>query len=267
MTTNRKTFLSRKKHLAILFALQLWASTPLSAQYELDDIDQETYSKHYSTLPSPQENNEKLKTYSQFKSFLEKAEEIVTRYELESYVGLRLLHQHFLAKRDQVIVEEYQVVEETPSLVTWAHSFEDAKSKSALPASWIFMDPEKKPLMFEASTDPEVKIGSHMLQKNPKFMEEMSHLIYTHNLNNLLGVALLKRSSLVGGQDQMYVEHIGENGNISILQLGYEKDQPENIIQTSWSFKGPKQQGCLVISVCQPTPTGGHVNINTHVKY
>lgn len=257
-------FISRKFTLTVTCALQVLMTNSLTAYFELDDIDKEAYSRHYSKLPSPEENNAKLKASSQFKPFLERAEEIVVRYGLESHVGLRLIHQHFPAEVGQIVTEEFQMVEETPSLVTWSHSFEEAKEKEALPASWIFTSPPKTPLMFEASTDPEVKLGSQMLQQNTEFMKEMSQRLYEYELNDLLAVSLLKRATLVGGEGQMYVERMNDNGKVSVLQLGYEKDQPENIIRTSWSFKGPKQHGCIMIQACQPLPWGGHLKVCFH---
>ena len=245
-------------NLAIICTIQLFLSSSLSAYYELDDIDKEEYSKIYSSLPSPQENSEKLNTSPQFKPFLETAEEIVTRYGLESHVGLSLIHQHFPTGRDQVIVEEYQEIGTIPSLVTWAHTYEEAQDQFALPSSWMFINPQKDPVLFEASTDPEVKIGNQMLQKNPEFMEEMSKLLYSQGLNNLLAVSLLKRGSLVAGEDQVYTERLTIDERKSVVQLEYAKNQPSDAIRTSWSFKGPKQRGCVIIRDCIPLKDGGH---------
>lgn len=261
---NMKTL--HNKSLILALTLNVLMGTSLQANFDLEEINMENYRRHYNALPSADESNLKLKNSTQFKPFLKDAEEVVTRYGFESHVGFRLLHKHFSAEDNQIIAEEYKVVEGIPSLVTWAQTFEEAQAQSALPASWVFKNGQEKPLMFEASTDEAVQVGAQMLQREPEFMEEMSKLLYTSGLNDLLAVSLLKRGSLVGSDDQMYVERTSMDGYKSILQLGYEKDQPENIIRTSWSFKGPRQQGCITISACQPTPQGGHVTVYTHIK-
>lgn len=260
-----KTYI--KTSLLFSCALHLSVSTALCGQFQLDDIDAEAYRTHYNNLPSVQESDGLLKESSQFHSFLKEAEEIITRHELESLVGLRLIHRHLSLGKNQVMAEEYEVVNNTPSLVTSAFHIEEAKAKGAVPASWIFSgNIEEDPIVFEASTDAAVKLGSSTLQDKPDFMQEMSMLLHTKGLNNLFAVSLLKRDALTAKEDQMYVEQISTDEKLSILQLGYEQDQPSNMIRTSWSFKGPKKYGCINFTICQPLPTGGHLNIIYHQK-
>lgn len=232
----------------------------------LEEVNLNAYAQHYNHLPDVETANQELQSSPYFHSFLKEAEEIVSRYDLESHVGLRLIHQHFPVGKNQVVTEEYQTVQGTPSLVSWAHNIEEAESQFALPASWIFSTPQEAPIMFEASTDLAVKVGNKMLQNNPEFFSEISKLLDENNLTKQLSVALLKRDSLIAKEEQMYVEAISDDGNRSILQLGAKKDQPENIIRTSWSFRGPKQQGCIVIQCCQPLPGGGHLYLNYHQR-
>src|SRR3990167_11429112 len=142
MIKNKYKFIERVIRVSLAFTCvsHLSLSTALCGHFDLDDIDIATHKTHYNALPSVEENDALLKASPPFDSFLKEAEEIVTRYELESAVGLRLIHRHFALGENQVMTEGYETINEVPSLVTYAHKFEEAKEKGAVPASWIFSD-------------------------------------------------------------------------------------------------------------------------------
>jgi hypothetical protein len=249
--------------IALFYGLQLCASTSLYAQFELDDMDRESYTRRYNSLPSVEENNEKLKASPQFSSFLKEAEEIVSRYELEPYVGFRLIHSHFSVGENQVMTENYEVIDSVPSLVTSAFTVEEAKERGAVPASWIMSDTAGAPFVFETSTDPEVKTGARLLQDNYEFMGEAEASLRKHNLNHLLSLALLKRSSLQAKEGQMYLELNSNKSKRSVVQLWNEEDSSIDTIRTTWSFKGPKKQACYNVWACVGK-NGSHVGAEVH---
>lgn len=236
-------------------ALQFLINSELFAKFELEDFDPEQHRVNYNALPSVVKSDEELQKSSQFQAFLKDADEIVTRYELNNLVGLRLIHQHFFLGDNQVMAERYEVVNNVPSLITQAISFEEAKKMDALPSSWIFPTSGKNELvLFETSSDPAVMQAKSILEKSPNFFNEMGKAIGEYNLNHLLSLAILKRDSLIAQEDQIYAEINSHEHNRSIVQLLNTKDITSNSVRTSWSFKGPKQVDCHGHSIC----TGHH---------
>ncbi|OJW52298.1 MAG: hypothetical protein BGO67_10630 [Alphaproteobacteria bacterium 41-28] len=259
---------ARKISLAFTCAVFITISPSLYAQYDFDDINLGSHRAHYNNLPSVEESDTALKASPQFESFLKEAEEVVTRYELESSIGLRLIHRHFTLGENQIMTENYDLVDQIPSLVTQGYSLEEAKEKKAIPASWIISNNSQEPLLFETSTDAVVKTGSLQLQKSPDFFDEMGKLLEEHQLNDLLSVAILKRDTLVAKEGQHYMEINSRNESRSIVQIWRDEEKPSNSIQTSWAFKGPKQQRCWQYTWClqRPDSQGGHITITSHDK-
>lgn len=253
-----------KKNLILAITFLSFSNLPAYAHFSLDEVDKETYTQRYNMLPSVEDSNDSLKLSPHFLGFLGKAEEVVTRYEFEPYVGLRLIHNHFPVDQNQLMVEEYQLIEGTPSLVTYAHDFDLASDKGAVPASWIFSTDEFEPMVFETSTDFAVKTGVRHLQENYEFMEEMGPLLKKSSLSHILSVALLRRDSLNVGDQQIYMEINDGDSRKSVVQL-WSVNDTNNAIRTTWSFKGPKQQDCLGTSYCKKT-SNGHIAANIHKR-
>jgi hypothetical protein len=257
--------LINKKSTLTLLVFQLWATTPLFAgNYSLDDIDQEKYQTSYNKLPSVEDSNSLLKERNaQFSQLLKDAEGIVVKYGMETHIGLRLIHSHFPAEKNHVMVEEYQTWEGKPSLVTYAQNLEEAKEKKALPASWIFSGNTQDDVqIFETSTDPAVHAGVRMLQEKPSFMDEMGDLLRTTQFNSLLSVALMKRDSFDLKEEELYLENNSSTLLKSIVQAWNPKENPISAFQTSWNFKGLKG-GCLKLHYCADW-IPGHPKIEYH---
>ncbi len=242
-------------------AIQLCLISEIHAQNELEDFDLEAHRRHYNSLPAVEESDATLQKSSQFNHFLKEAEEIVTRFEFESFMGLRLIHRHFDLGKNQLMTEEYKVVDHLPSLVTSARYVESAKEINTVPSSWIFSSQSNEPVqLFETSTDSAVKTASALLHNSPEFTEEMGNLLREHSLTDLLSVAVLKRESLVASPDQVYMEVNYGDTNSSVVQLWNASDSPGGSIRTSWSFKGPRQHTCHYEYYCANID-GQHWNI------
>lgn len=210
----------------------------LSNNFSINNINKSSYAFHYNNLLSVQEADEAIKSSPCFQDLLEKVANITKRYNCESYVGLRLIHKHFQIEEGQIMVEDFQEIEGTSSLVTQAQDWEEALNTKALPSSWIFSE-EGEVHTFETSTDPAVKNGIELIESHPEMMEEINKELQIHKLNKLLAVALLKRDSLKTTDNQMYLEK--ENLDKTILQVGNRNDsQARQAVNTSWSFKGSK---------------------------
>lgn len=234
--------------------------------FSLDDFPSATYTKHYNALPSVENSDRKLQSHPSFSLFLKDAEEMVVGYDLDSYIGFRLIHNHFLVEDGKVMAESYEKFNDVPSLVTSAKSLEEAQERRAVPASWILNPSNKKDIeIFEASSDEAVREGIKLVSKEPEFMEETATLLEKHNLGELLSLALLKRGSLEPNrEDQQYVEVNDLSPRQSVVQLWSTDKVPLNSIRTSWSFKGPRAVRCWPSSVCVYQVGSGHWHSTKH---
>lgn len=248
---NKIIYKASKITLAIAL-FQAYSINTKADLFSLEDMDTTEYKRHYNSLPEVDDADSRLKSSNLFPSFLKKAEKIVVQYELEPYVGLRLIHHHFLVGSDQVRAEKYQIYKERPSLITSTYEIEEASKKKMIPASWIFPNRnEEEAKIFETSNDSAVHAGSKMIQQNPEFLDEMTKLLEDHELSNLLSVAILKREALLANEKQVYLETDNSEQNQSIVQLwDVSKQSEKNSIRTSWSFKGPREQKCEKVSFC-----------------
>lgn len=234
--------------------------------FSLDDFSHTSYAQHYNTLSTVEDADKKVQSTPEFNQGLEEVGKVIVRYGLESYVGVRLNHKHFTVPEDTIMSENYEKVEDIPSLVTYAHTLEEAREKRALPSSWIFKTASLEDAqIFEASSDPAVREGIALIAHDPKFMEEMAEVLTANGFNSLLSLAILRRSSLEPTQDdELYAEVNYADVNKSVVQL-WDSKRAENTIQTSWSFKGPRQQLCSRITVCDRS-TLGHFHTWGHRK-
>jgi hypothetical protein len=250
----------RKKSISIIFTLQVLASTVLQAnEFEIGDVDLESHGRTYNRLSGAKKSDALLKaSSSRFQSFMEEAQEVVAEYDLQDSFGLRLIHRHFPIENDSLMVEDYEVVNGTPSLVTQAQGLESAKRVGAIPASWIFTDePNDGGLLFEASTDPAVHTAHSKLKDPDGFFTKIGGLLRRHKLNDLLSLSVLVRNRLVAGENQMYMENTYKSSGRSVVQLWDIKEKPlESFVRTSWSFEGSKLQGCVCSSWWICTPVG-----------
>lgn len=263
MTLLYRNFLS-------VFTLQVLVSASLFGYYTLDDFNGESYVTHYNNLPSVEENNTQLETSPSFNAFLKEAGEVVSQYDLNQFVGVRLIHRHFTLGTSQVMSEEYKIVDGIPSLVTESQRLDEARDNGALPASWILSAHSSNPQMFEASNDSAVKAGSSELQKSPEFFEEMGSLLQRYSLNTLLSIALLKRDSLVLTEGQIYWELNDVKRKRSVVQAWKPNQDSVKSIRTSWTFNGPKDQWCPTSLECVYVPDeyGGysHIYVERHIS-
>jgi len=236
------------KYLVLFFLLQ---TTKGYSVFSLDEIDKSSYVQHYNKLPTAEVANNELETSSNVKTLFEKANEIITHYELNSWVGLRLIHKHSPIQDNQIVVERFQnLADGAPSLITSAQPWEEAIKHEALPFCWIYPDNEDVQV-FETSTDPAIKQGVELLKRNSEFLEELSWNLREYKLNDLLSISILPRKSLSSDQTQIYLEDNSFDGR-SIIKLWSKNSLPDNIINTLWSF--PSEKEFIVQAACGKKP-------------
>lgn len=231
---------------------------------DIDDIDTESYVHHYNRLLAVEEADDRLKGSSEFEKYLRIAGEIIIRYGAQEYFGLRLMHRHFPLSPNHIMVEEFQLLSDVPSLVTSAHTFEDARTKGAIPSGWIFGSTLDEINVFETTTDPAVQKGSQFVQEHPEFFDEIGRSLRDSGLNNLVCLGILPRQSLTGNTPLVYLEQNYESTFQSVTQLGEVSDLGKSI-KTSWSFAGPIQHGCVPMYQCKYVIGQPHAHIPYHI--
>jgi hypothetical protein len=215
---------------------------------DLEDLQTGTYAERYNQLPEVEVNDETRRTNPHAELFIKDITEAIIKYDLQDYIGLRLIHKHFKIESNQIMVEGYEEIEGTPSFVTSAQNIKDAAAMKFIPASSIFT--EEGPVVFETSTDKEVYDGVALLLKHPEFIEEFKCLINSYKLNNIFALAVLKRKPL--SQDMqsndLYLEkNFNKPKGRSVVQLSQDENINKNSIKTSWQFRdGLKELRCLV---------------------
>jgi hypothetical protein len=206
---------------------------------DLESLNIKKHAAIYNHLPEVEENDKLMKTNPHSQLFINDIAEVITRYDLQDYIGVRLIHKHFRIESHQIMVEEYKEIEGIPSFVTSAQDIEDAIAMKSFPSSWIFT--EEGPIIFETSTDKEVYEGVTLLLKHPEFIEEFNKLINRYQLNDIFALAVLKRQPLCQTitNNDFYLERSFDKPKyMSVVQLAQECSvNTEYAIKTSWRFK------------------------------
>jgi hypothetical protein len=236
-----------KKILRIATIMLIVLSSPAfsSDMFDIDYFNMASYKKQYNELTEDvEERRDALKkkineeNYSRFKAFRASAEELITRYNLQDYIGFRLIHRHFEVEENHVMSEQKN--SGTGSLVTIAQDKEEAKASGAVPASWIFGKGGETHL-FEVSNDPDVIEGNTLLKRAPSFITEIKELTLSYEMQDFLALAILKRQSLTASHHQVYIENnvLDENTKLgaSIVTVGtIDPSQKAIFTTTSWGF-------------------------------
>jgi len=254
------------KHLLKVVTFIMILSLSLSADsFSIKDIDVEDYVKSYNGLCSVEKADSELKSNTLFREFLTKAKDIIVKHDLQEYVGLRLIHRHFDVQPQQVMIENFELREGVPSLITSSQSISSAYEPGVFPASWILSEDGLS--IFEFSRDSAVFQGVNIMKDNELFIDEMRNLMIQNGVSNLLSISILKRNSIdlsLASLDsgKIYVERNFGDLQKSIVQL---ENNVVGGIHTSWSFHNQEGMNCCCYpsSVCLDTPHG-HVEDYAH---
>lgn len=233
--------IKNKSRLALGLILAIYAM-PCFGIFSIEDLDATSHRSHYNTLPKVEDADANLKACLDFQDFLSKAEQVIISHGFEDIVGLRLIHHHFDLGAEQVMVENFELYDGIPSLITSAQPITVACEKGAAPSSWIFDGSQR--VVFEFSADPAVKAGLRRIQEAPDFLMQIKKTIEDYNLQNLLAIALLRKDTLVPDNSEVYLEKNYVEDGKSIVQLSPLEDASLHI-RTSWGFSGPKQNRCF----------------------
>jgi hypothetical protein len=220
--------------------------------YSLED----SYELNYNSLPSVDTADEELRSATAFDDFLETTRKIIFKHKLENYVGLRLIHKHFSVKAGEVMMEEFQIHKGKPALVTRPVEVEEARSLCSLPASWI-LSGDGNFHVFETSTDPAIQGVIDKISE--EFLKEISSLLQESKMQKLMSVAVLKRDTLIGSDDQAYLEESFLEEGVkeeSVVKICAQSELPEltNMVKTVWSFPDVKSSSAWCWQYCLVGP-------------
>lgn len=226
------------KKFLLLLTMSIIYSLPCFGGLSIDDVDPISHVVRYNSLPSVEDADRELRSHSSFQEVLSKARQIVCSSGLEDFVGFRLIHRHFRLDHEQVMVENFGLDDEIPSLITSALNISVAREKEVVPSGWIFSGSQVD--AFEFSTDPAVKSGATRLQENPHVFSALKDLIVEYKLETLLAVGIIKRDSLSLDGGTSYIEE--SKSGMSVVQARVVP-LDSRITQTSWVFVAPRIVG------------------------
>lgn len=251
------------KYLIFIFSFLCAAYNANSVKIlTIDEVDFTAHVGNYNRLPSAEEADQNLQSHPSFQSFLEGAGKIITDSQLETYVGLRLIHRHFKEVEGRTMMERFELQEGVPSLVTSPQPVSYAKESGAAPSGWI-VSSSSAVEAFEFSTDEAVKEGLRKLQQHSDVFLSLSQLIIQHKIEALIAIGIIKRSGLPFSGEP-YMEKSFAESQSSIVQVRLP-DSSSNVIQTSWSFV-PRTHGCeyYCLSWCQSDESTGYSHEYSH---
>lgn len=197
-------------------------------------------------------------------------ESIVTRlgnvvrvFNYVDHVGISLLHRHYTLKKGESMVHEltadqdvckptaYSAAELVPSLLGVAFDKETGRFM------WL-------PLEFVRRSN--AVQHSDLVLADDAFLQEFGLVLQRHNLLHLLGVSLADFTTPLP-DGKLYVESNDPASRTSTVVLTNEVDiDMKSVLDTLWSCKGPRQQSCARIQVCQRIGSA-HAYVFVHKKY
>ncbi len=208
----------------------------------------------YNALPGIFEADKAAKDSNTLEKFLADAAPVFHKHEVNSEVGVFLLHKHNNLTSKKIMIEYEGEYSGESALITSARTADEA----ALPARWaVSKSGEYMPLEF--TYDAMAAASLSRLHENSKFLGEFSMLVRKHDVNNLFGLCLADRGFFQDPpvSSAMLVEesypHVGNV--VRWTTLDYRSD---DLIQTIWTFPATLGPGCVPMCkrYCVPRSPG-----------
>ncbi len=187
----------------------------------------------YAQLPPVEQANHALgRRWNRFESFAKDASRALNGSGVEHDIGVCLLHRHFAVDPGELMVEDFKQVDEGRAPVT---SPQARRQDAAIaPSRWVFVagdSPAFFPLEF--SSDPAVARVCSRLATRPAVIESLGTLLGRHELDDILGLAVLRRDGLWAGRDEIYVEDTHRDASVVTVQPQSGVDFA-SLVSTGW---------------------------------
>lgn len=191
----------------------------------------------YAQLPSVEQAHRSIhQRWDRFESFAQDASRALSGSGIEHDIGVCLLHRHFAMGPGELMVEEFKHVDEGRALVTCPRS--RPKDLSIAPSRWALATGDS-PLAFaplEFSSDPAVARICRRLEHRPAVIESLGALLRQHGLDDVLGLAILRRDGLWAGRHEIYVEDTHQDASVVTVRHHSEVNDA-SLVGTGWMLK------------------------------
>lgn len=183
----------------------------------------------YNALPNVEYADQERQSRVSFANFLDDFAQIVVEAGLAEIAGPFLLHRHFLVSGDIAVVERLEVLGDgRPALVAQPRSM----SAEAVPVRWQWRSETAQFHPLEYCTDPVAVSSARSLSQNADFLSTVGQLLESHELHDLIGLAVLTRSLDLEEADSRYSERTFDG--MSVVTVENSSSRPPGIA-TAWA--------------------------------
>lgn len=203
----------------------------------------------YNMLSTPEDAYEKVQKSNTFEQFLEEAKALAALYNIEEFMGIRLIHHHTVIKNNEIMVEGYEDFEGSRCLVTRPQM----PTADATPASWIFDG--NSYMVFEYSYDSKVRQAFEIVKDLPNFFSEFALLLQKYNYQKLVAIAILDRECYRDYEGEYtFLETSYNQPTFASIVKPYKAEDAQAIqgITTGWVLnEKPRTHSCVITIVCR----------------
>lgn len=203
----------------------------------------------YNSLPLIGEADQLLNGQTDLEDFFRAAGELICKFDLESHVGIGLLHKHNTVGRNQLMVENPEEIRPGKPALVMALT-EEETGEDYVPVLWKLQgtDQQASFVALEHSRCAEAHAGHRLLVNRPEFLAEFRKLLLDFGYESILGLTIMRVQSLRRKAGETYIErsHPARVANVMTAST-QTKEQATRLIRTSWSFrKGATVNGALM---------------------
>jgi hypothetical protein len=207
----------------------------------------------YAQLPSVQEAHQSIKQrWDRFESFARDASQALAGSGIEHDIGVCLLHRHFAVAPGELMLEDLQHLNAGRALVTSARP--PPPGPPIAPTRWGLVAGESPAFVpsfvpLEFSSDPAVAHIGRRLANRLGVVESLGTLLKQHGLDDILGIAVLRRDGLTAGRQEIYVEDT--QGDASVMTVQRQGDMDfTSLVETGWMLMSGKASANAACFIC-----------------
>jgi|GEM_PF-4769976 len=206
----------------------------------------------YNELGEVEATYSMVREHQEFDDFLVEFASLAYEHGLTEKVGAFLLHRHFMAEPEKVLVEVPQQVEGGRiALVTSPRAVVSSDDYTSF--RWrLSSGSEFTPLEFTA--DPAAARVLNKLAQLPEFIDGYSEMLRKYGLEDLLGLCITDKESLKPTRNEWLVEYNRPDASVVIIER-MDKDESQGLIPTVWvaSVREDARGYCRPAGICQGT--------------
>ncbi|KAE9371068.1 hypothetical protein N431DRAFT_467278 [Stipitochalara longipes BDJ] len=204
-------------------------------------------SSMFNALPSLHDADAEFKERNAAATMKTGLANIFTKYNVEGFLGVQLLHRHFRLENEE------RLVDVGGASVPWSNKGSEALELRILPVSWAFEGDAYH--AYEFKFVPPIQDIHSPIVPEP-FLFEFNEALKAHDLQGVLGIRSLKPT--FGSKPEMEIT----NGRSNIT-FDYDSGAAENdnAIEASWAFSsdGTLSTATFCTSYCSSrSDYGGH---------